>query len=62
MESIEEWKYVERKEVEVVKREERLSEMKLHMSNEGSFEMNGQRIRCTEGWQSWFIDRELKSV
>ena len=62
MESVEEWKDVERKEVSVVKREERMDEMKVHMSKARSFEMNGQTIRCSEDWQSWFIDRELESV
>ena len=62
MESVEEWKDVERKEVSVVKREKRMDEMKVHMSKPRSFEMNGQTMRCSEGVQSWFIDRELQSV
>ena len=62
MESVEEWKSVEEKEVSVVKREERVDEMNVHMSKPAAFEMNGQRIKCLEKWQSWFIDRELKSV
>ena len=62
MESVEEWKSVEEKEVSVVKREESVDEMNVHMSKPTAFEMNGQRIRCSERWQSWIIDRELKSV
>ena len=62
MESVEEWRYVEEKEVEVVKKEERLSEMKVHLSKPSSFEINGQTINCSGEWQSWFIDRELRSV
>ena len=62
MESVEKWNWVERKEVEVVKREERLDEMKVHIPTSLSYTMNGHTIRCLEGEQSWFIDRELKSV
>ena len=62
MESVEKWKYVRMKEVEVVKREERLGELKVHVSKPTSFIMNGQTIRCSEGGQLWFIDRALQSV
>ena len=62
MESVEEWRYVEEKEVEVVKKEEKLSDMKVHLSKPSSFEIYGQTIRCSEGRQSWFIDRALQSV
>ena len=62
MESVEEWKDVRMKEVEVMEREERLGELKVHVSKPTSFIMNGQTIRCSEGMQSWFIDRELQSV
>ena len=62
VESVEKWKWVEGKDVEVVKKEERLTEMKTHMSNASSFDVDGQTIRCSEGWQSWFLDRELRSV
>ena len=62
MESVEEWKSVEEKEVSVVKREENVDEMNVHMSKPTAFEVNGQRIRCSETFQSWFIDRELKPV
>ena len=60
--SVETWKSVEMKDVSVVKREVRVDEMKIHMSKPTSFSMNGQTIRCSEGWNSWFIDRELQSV
>ena len=62
LESVEDWKYVKMKEVQVMKREERLDELKVHVSKPPSFVMNGQTIRCSEGGQSWFIDRELQSV
>ena len=62
MESVEEWKSVEEKEVSVMKREERIPENKIHMSKPSSFTMNGQKLTCSERMQSWFIDRELKSV
>ena len=62
MESVEEWKSVEEKEVRFVKREESVDEMNVHMSKATAFEVNGQRIRCLEKLQSWIIDRELKSV
>ena len=62
METVEEWKSVKMKEVEVVKREERLDELKAHLSTPTSFVTNAQTIRCSEGMQSWFIDRALQSV
>ena len=62
MESVEEWKSVEEKEVSVVKREEEISENEMHMSKKSSFEVNDRMIRCSEKCQSWIIDRELKSV
>ena len=62
MESVEKWKSVEEKEVSVVKREENVDEMNVHMSKQAAFEVNGRRIRCSETFQSWFIDRELTSV
>ena len=62
IESVQEWKSVERKEVEVVKSEERLDEIEVYMTKPTSFEMNGRIIRCSEAHQSWIIDRELKSV
>ena len=61
MESVEE-KSVEEKRVTVVKREGTIAENVIHMSNPGSFTINGRTIRCSENWQSWVIDRELKSV
>ena len=62
MESVEEWKSVERKKVSVVKREERIPENEIHLSKSSSFEVNDKMIRCSDEWQSWIIDRELKSV
>ena len=62
MESVEKWKETEEKDVEVVKREERMDEMEVHMSKRSAFTINGQTIRCSEGFQSWFIDKELTSV
>ena len=62
MDSVEEWKSVEEKEVSVVEREETIPENEMHMSKRSSFSMNGRMIRCSERWQSWIIDRELKSV
>ena len=62
MESVEEWKSVEEKEVSVVKREDNIGENEMHMSKRSSFTMNGRIIRCSEKWQSWIINRELKSV
>ena len=62
MESVEEWKSVEEKEVSVVQREDNIGENEMHMSKRSSFSMNGRMIRCSERWQSWIIDRELKSV
>ena len=62
MESVCEWKSVEEKEVRVVKREEKISDNKMHMSKRSSFTMNDKMIRCSEKRQSWIIDRELKSV
>ena len=62
MESVKEWGDVEEKDVSVVKREEKISENEMHMSKKSSFIINGQRIKCSEEWQSWIIDRELKSV
>ena len=62
VESVGRFKFPEGKEVEVVKREERLTEMKTHMSKASSFEINDRTIICSSRMQSWFIDRELKSV
>ena len=62
MESVKEWKPVEKKEVLVVKRGDNLRENEIHMSKRSSFTMNGRMIRCSEKFQSWIIDRELKSV
>ena len=62
MESVEEWEGVEEKEVEVVKREERVDEMEVHTSDVSAFDVNDRIIRCSGPWNSWFIDRELKSV
>ena len=62
MDSVEEWKPVDEKDVAVVKREERLSKLKLYLSNPSSFGLNGQMINCSESNQSWFINQELKSV
>ena len=62
MESVEEWKSVEEKEVSVMKREDKIGENEMHMSKRSSFSMNDKMIRCSERRQSWFIDRELKSV
>ena len=62
IESVEEWKSVEMKEVEVMKKEEEISENEVHMSKRSSFEMNGRMIRCSEGCQTWILDRELNSV
>ena len=62
MESVKEWKPVEKKEVLVVKREDNIRENEIHMSKRSSFTMNGRMIRCSEKFQSWIIDRELKST
>ena len=62
MESVEEWEDVEEKEVSVVKREERISGNEMHLSKRSSFTINNKMIRCSEEYQSWIIDRELKSV
>ena len=62
MESVSEWEGKLMKEVSVVKREESVSEIRVHMSKPSSFSVNGRMIKCSEGWQSWIIDRELKSV
>ena len=62
MESVCEWKSVEEKEVSVVKREERISGNEMHLSKRSSFTINNKMIRCSEEYQSWIIDRELKSV
>ena len=56
------WEYIERKEVDVLKREERLDGMNMHMLKASAFEVLDGRITCSEAWQSLFIDRELKSV
>ena len=60
--SVSEWKDVERKEVEVVKKEEKLNELKVHLSKQTSFRMNDQTILCTEAGAAWFLYRELTSV
>ena len=52
MESVEEWKDVEEKEVSIVKREEKISENEMHGSNGSSFSMNGRIIRYSEELQS----------
>ena len=62
IEVVKEWKDVEEKEVSVVEREDKIGENEMHMSKRSSFSMNDKMIRCSDGWQSWFIDRELKSV
>ena len=62
MESVEEWKSVEEKEVSVMKREDKIRENEMHMSKRSSFSMNDKMIRCSEKFQSWIINRELKSV
>ena len=62
MESVKEWEWKERKEVEVMKKEENMDEMNIHTSDPDSFELNGRTINCSEQWQSCIIDRELKSV
>ena len=62
MESVERWKEMEQKGVQVVKKVERIEEIKVHMSKDSSFEVNGGIIKCSEAWQSWIIDQELKSV
>ena len=62
MESIQEWQLVKMKEVEVVKREGVLANIQVHMSKRSSFEVIDQTIRCTEGFQSFFIDREFAPV
>ena len=62
MDEVKEWKDVEEKTVEAVKREENISETEMHMSKRSSFFLNGKTIRCSEKFQSWFINRELKSV
>ena len=62
MESVEEWKSVEEKEVSVMKREDKIRENEMHMSKRSSFSINDKMIRCSEEWQSWIINRELKSV
>ena len=62
MESVEEWKLVEGKEVSVVKREVNINKMEIQLSKPNSFSMNGRMIKCSEELQTWFIGRELKSV
>ena len=62
LESVEEWKPVKWKSVPVVKKEELLPEMKIHLSKPSSFKIIGQTIRSSVKWQSCLIDRELKSV
>ena len=62
MESVEEWKSVEEKEVSVVQREGKIGENEMRMSKRGSFSMNDKMIRCSEGCKSLIINRELKSV
>ena len=62
MESVEEWKSVEEKDVLVVQREDKIGENEMHMSRRSSFSMNDKSIRCSERVQTWFLDRELKSV
>ena len=62
MDSVEEWKWELEKGVDIVKREEEISENEIHLSKTSSFSMNDKMIRCSEKWQSWIINRELKSV
>ena len=62
MESVEEWEDVEEKEVSVVKREDKIGENEMHMSNRSSFLMNRRIIICSEEWESWIINRQLTSV
>ena len=62
MESVKEWKDVEEKKVSIVKREDKIAENEIHMSKRSSFSMNDKLISCSEGFQSWIIDRELKYV
>ena len=57
------WNNPERKVVEVVKKEERIDRMEVHMSNPSVFVIfNGKRLRCSAERQSLFINRELKTV
>ena len=62
MESVKEWEDVEMKEVEVVKKEEVLNDMPVHLSKQKSIRIANKTIRCSKGGESWLIDRELKSV
>ena len=57
-----EWKNAEEKKVAVVKREDKIGENEMHLSKPNSFSMTGQTITCREKFQSWIINRELKSV
>ena len=62
MESVKEWAWIKEKKVSVVKREDKIAENEIYISKRSSCSMSRKRIRCSENWQSWFIDRELKSV
>ena len=66
MESVEKWKEVEGKRGDVVKKIERMEEMNVYMTVSvdlrDAFEVNGSIIRCYEGWHTWMVDREVRSV
>ena len=63
IQSVKAWNNPERKVVEVVKQEERIDRMELHMSKPTAFVIfNGKILRCSEERQSLFINRELKTV